>query len=207
MYAGTGFCGRCDASCKTCLNTPQNCLVCQDGFLRSGTSGSCVRTCGDGWYVDTVQQVCRACNVGCRTCTATTCLTCTDPTQSPIGAVCQFVCPSGTTPINGRCVCNFGVLYNNLCISSCPDGTYPTIDRTCERCASPCLNCQGTATTCLSCVAGYTYDNVNRRCSRVSNCAYGLQEVNGICARICPFNLYYYQTGCIYQCPPNTRPN
>ena len=50
------------------------------------------------------------------------------------------------------------MLYNNECLSNCPNGYYQEADNSCSKCHDLCLTCDGAlSTNCLSCAASLNY--------------------------------------------------
>ncbi len=52
------------------------------------------------------------------------------------------------------CTCVSGIVYNQKCVSACPDGTV-NIQNKCEICTSNCATCASSINSCTSCLAGY----------------------------------------------------
>lgn len=205
-FASNGFCSSCDISCTTCSGTPFTCIQCAPGFIRTGSF--CIKSCPAGYFFDSVSSSCVACAANCARCiSATSCTVCIDPLNTPVNGVCQRICPAGATPNGNTCVCNFGVLHQSACVSACPDGFYATTDRVCAMCTAPCFTCSGSATNCVSCITGYTYNSVTNTCTQSSTCPYGsFTNANGVCQRYCPTS-YFYNSGCIFSCPTGYAPN
>uniref|UniRef100_A0A8C8Z2F2 Proprotein convertase subtilisin/kexin type 6 n=1 Tax=Prolemur simus TaxID=1328070 RepID=A0A8C8Z2F2_PROSS len=59
-------CLKCHPSCKKCVDEPEKCTVCKEGF--SLARGSCIPDCGPGTYFDSEQIRCGECHHTCRTC-------------------------------------------------------------------------------------------------------------------------------------------
>lgn len=176
--------------------------------MRSGDY--CVKSCEPGTYFDIRSSSCLNCGAGCKVCTSSSvCTTCYDPRLSPVGGACQKTCPNGASFAgDGDCVCNFGWLHNSVCVSTCPDGFYPTTSKTCSQCSFPCLTCSGSANNCLNCIAGYTFDPQTNSCTTKNDCPYGqIKDRSGNCRRICDSNSFYYKTGCVCSCPPGFNSN
>lgn len=58
--------------------------------------------------------------------------------------------------LNGdKCVCTFGVLHENSCVTSCPEGYYPW-NKVCTECQYPCKACVGSGNSCTKCIDGYS---------------------------------------------------
>jgi hypothetical protein len=94
----------------------------------------------------------------------------------------------------------------SACVQTCPQGFF-ALNRVCARCSDSCLTCSGSASSCLSCKDGFTYNPSTRTCTGSGQCLYGqrLQE-NGICVRICGLNSYFFNSGCVSECLPGYRP-
>lgn len=45
--------------------------------------------------------------------------------------------------------------YQDECLSNCPEKMVETADLTCTDCISPCLTCEGSATSCVTCIDGW----------------------------------------------------
>lgn len=164
QYASVGFCANCDVSCSSCQQNAFNCIECSGGYIRSGVN--CIKSCGQGLYYDSASQTCKSCANGCQTCLSNSqCTQCFDPALSPVNGVCQRVCPPGANLVGSVCTCSIGYLHQSSCISTCPIGFYPALDRTCVMCASPCYACSGSPTSCVSCISGYTFNPTTKQCT------------------------------------------
>jgi proprotein convertase subtilisin/kexin type 5 len=87
---------------------------------------------------------------------ATSCLTCI-PAYGLCGngcTTCVKTCDNGLSIVNGICTCVSGIVYNQKCVSTCPDGTV-NVQNKCEICTSNCATCENTVNSCTSCLAGY----------------------------------------------------
>ncbi len=110
-------------------------------------------------------------------------------------------------------------MNQQICVSSCPAGTYPDADtRVCRGCSSNCFSCLGSS-FCYSCKAGY--DLKNGICiSSIAKCSGNQVKYNGICLDICPIGTcakngycerscsaqtYFYNQGCYKTCPTASR--
>lgn len=100
----------------------------------------------------------------CRTCAEgkpSTCLTCGDgfylkgTTCSPCSSNCASCTASG-------------------CLT-CSQGFFMTSEQTCaEACTLPCATCSTTnPESCLSCIAGYSFNDVTKSCNEVTECVGG----------------------------------
>ncbi|ELK24182.1 Proprotein convertase subtilisin/kexin type 6 [Myotis davidii] len=61
-------CLKCHPSCKTCVDDPEKCTVCKEGF--SLARGSCIPDCEPGTYFDSELVRCGQCHPTCKTCVA-----------------------------------------------------------------------------------------------------------------------------------------
>lgn len=105
-------------------------------------------------YYNTITSLCASCSSPCYTC-ASTSMTCTS---------CLIV--SGATP---------SFLFNNTCVSACPNGLFAdAISATCRKCDPKCFTCNNIL-NCSSCQKSYYllsfYSADNVRC--VSECPQG----------------------------------
>ncbi|KAL4503914.1 hypothetical protein ABPG72_022544 [Tetrahymena utriculariae] len=132
----------CDVSCKTCSKPidPNQCLSCNDGFFLDGSK-------------------CTACSSPCKTCdsTSTKCLACIanytyDNSKNICNPTCDTSCKNCSKPID-----------SNAC-TSCNDGSFLDGSK-CTICTSPCKTCDTSATKCLSCITGFSYDTSNSICN------------------------------------------
>jgi proprotein convertase subtilisin/kexin type 5 len=84
----------CGRACILCSSTaPNTCIGCVSHATLN--SGQC--TCNSGYFLDTVNNICRQCYTTCATCTSYTvsgCLTCRDTTRSTLSGG-QCICSSG----------------------------------------------------------------------------------------------------------------
>ncbi len=175
----TGNCLLCSTqpiNCKLC-SSAITCIACDPTYMLFPVNSSCLNFVPAG-YVN-ISGVAYSCDGECATCSivTTNCTSC--KTKNLLGNACIDTCPSSYVPIGKLCVscaspcytcssittnCTSCVaqspalyLSNNLCISSCPNYTYPnTSTLSCLPCVDPCLTCT-TKSTCSSCVNGYFY--------------------------------------------------
>lgn len=62
----TGVCRLCDSTCKTCSVTSTNCASCNGNYILS--SGTCINSCPDYTYLNTISLTCESCFDGCTKC-------------------------------------------------------------------------------------------------------------------------------------------
>lgn len=236
LSSGTS-CLECDVNCVSCSGAINSCVSCKPGTFR--LADRCYSTCPQSYYPDSTTSTCKQCDANCKSCigpgqcaACTTdatpisglcapscganCLTCTDnictncaPNLFWNGVVCQPFCPAGATPSNGFCVCPTNqYLHLGNCVSSCPS-TYTNVNGQCRSCVSPCSTCSSSTSTCLSCIQGYDFDPVNKRCTKSTSCDYGQYYTNfQTCLFICPENNYYHDSACyVSLCPVGYTPN
>jgi hypothetical protein len=90
------------------------------------------------------------------------------------GNQCVGSCPTNQVAADGVCVCIPGTYeYQGSCVTSCPVKTVAIVIsnvRYCKDCSAYCIQCTPTATTCISCMLGYTL--ISGNCVP-STCAYG----------------------------------
>ena len=127
-------CSSCDSSCLTCSNSDR-CDSCNAGYHVDDNTGKCVSECESGQYKDDDGN-CQQCSTNCLECSESPdkCISC-DPNSE------------------------YNVLYENQCLSTCPDGTFHN-GITCQECSSNCSTCSSPE-KCLSCPDEYNlYDDV-----------------------------------------------
>ena len=117
------LCGNCDTNCKSCSITSTNCLSCNGNLVL--TSGKC--SCLINQYLESSGTYCQSCNSICGGCfkTANNCTSCSNS---------SFVLKYSNGV--GSCVCPTGfVLFNGVCVSSCPINDYieNTLTNTCDK--------------------------------------------------------------------------
>lgn len=131
-YVGIAItCEKCSAGCLSCQNSTFTCIDCQAGYYKMNLTNECVLQCPVGLYADPIQSVCIGCTLPC----------------------------SGCTGITTNCtICATGSLYNNSCVSLCPDA-YFSFNAVCLQCAVGCISCTSLA-RCVECNATlYSLDN------------------------------------------------
>lgn len=207
-------CYDCDASCVGCTVQTTNCVQCAAGTYKFDTK--CYAKCPDTYYPDVATMTCRKCDADCQVCQGpgrcqqcisgaapvgglcsvscgANCLACANgacttcaPNYFWNGLSCSSFCPSSATGINGVCVCLTSLyLYRGTCIPDCPAGFYKA-NGECKACTSPCATCTTAADKCDTCISGYTYDVVNKRCIQNIACEPGKYPSNFGCRFICP---------------------
>uniref|UniRef100_A0A8C5P2J9 Proprotein convertase subtilisin/kexin type 6 n=1 Tax=Jaculus jaculus TaxID=51337 RepID=A0A8C5P2J9_JACJA len=158
-------CLKCHPSCKKCVDEPEKCTVCKEGF--SLARGSCIPDCEPGTYFDSELIKCGECHHTCRTC----------------------VGPSREECIH--CAKNFH-FQDWKCVPACGEGFYPEEmpglpHRVCRRCDENCLSCEGTSRNCSRCKAGFTQLGTscitNHTCSNADETFCEMVKSNRLCER------------------------
>jgi len=139
-------CGTCFAngSCASCyaLGTGQDPTFTYGGFYFRTSTGICVTSCSGNFY-----------NL------SNTCVQCTSPC---------FGC-TGSGTFCTSCI-NTTYLYNNTCLTLCPDGFFQNTGNICSACLSNCLSCSGTNNYCTSCHNGTYLSTRLNSCVSSSQC-------------------------------------
>lgn len=168
---GNWVCEPCNSPCKTCINHPSYCTSCINGkgYLQtSAIAQSCVLSCVDGTYPS--GGVCQVCDFRCATClgSATNCVAC-PANQVLYKGGCWGACPAISLQRVGQ---------NASCTDNCPDGFYKVSVTECAACSIQCTTCEGTASTCTSCL-------------------HGSVSINGSCTVLCGENEFSFQGFCV----------
>ncbi|KAL4512432.1 hypothetical protein ABPG72_005434 [Tetrahymena utriculariae] len=183
-------CLPCAANCAKCQGDINNCLVCQNPYYLNGNV--CVQTCPNSTYPNAGK--CQSCFSPCDTCSGgpSNCTSCQSPYYVYNGSCVNAPCPNGTYQIDANRSCNscpkgclactslskctvcdnaqgYTVLYNNQCLTQCPQDKPFQTSSGCEACDSSCLTCKNSIDYCTSCSGSlYLYSG---KC--VSSCPNG----------------------------------
>nr|XP_058912822.1 proprotein convertase subtilisin/kexin type 6 isoform X6 [Kogia breviceps] len=158
-------CLKCHPSCKKCMDEPEKCTVCKEGF--SLARGSCIPDCGPGTYFDSELIKCGECHPTCQTC----------------------VGPSREECIH--CAPNFH-FQDWKCVPACGEGFYPEEmpglpHKVCRRCDESCLSCEGSSRNCSRCKTGFTQLGTscitNHTCSNADETFCEMVKSNRLCER------------------------
>ncbi|XP_040824699.1 proprotein convertase subtilisin/kexin type 6 isoform X1 [Ochotona curzoniae] len=158
-------CLKCHPSCKKCVDEPERCTVCKEGF--SLARGSCIPDCEPGTYFDSELIQCGQCHHTCRTC----------------------VGPSTEECIH--CAKNFH-FHDWKCVPTCGEGFYPEEmpglpHKVCRRCDENCLSCEGSSRNCSRCKSGFTQLGTtcitNHTCSNADETFCEMVKSNRLCER------------------------
>ena len=120
-----------------------NCQSCTvsgvyEAFLLADNS-SCLSVCPDGFYENTTDHSCYACDEKCEIC-------------SQNSTFCQ-VCNSTVGPTE-----SFWFSANSSCLLACPDGFYEDyVDHKCYACDNKCSLCDVNSTFCQECTPSGTF--------------------------------------------------
>ncbi|XP_059861269.1 proprotein convertase subtilisin/kexin type 6 isoform X5 [Delphinus delphis] len=172
-FCPTGFyadenqknCLKCHPSCKKCMDEPEKCTVCKEGF--SLARGSCIPDCEPGTYFDSELIRCGECHPTCQTC----------------------VGPSREECIH--CAPNFH-FQDWKCVPACGEGFYPEEmpglpHKVCRRCDESCLSCEGSSRNCSRCKTGFTQLGTscitNHTCSNADETFCEMVKSNRLCER------------------------
>lgn len=178
-YTSGSSCLNCHPFCLTCSGPQQiSCLSCdQDRYLKLN---ECQLDCGAGFWNDQSDQICKPCSQFCADCFGpgeTQCIYCITGYNLLKNQSCQPDCPSGTyrdqMSLNGDCkscdqacsecsgpseleclTCsqNYLLTPQNVCVSTCPKGTFQLNPTHCSECFSRCETCvRFGSRACLSC--------------------------------------------------------
>ncbi|CAG9322898.1 unnamed protein product [Blepharisma stoltei] len=110
----------------TCIKCVDNATLssgqcsCSVGFIRK--ENTCVDDCGDGYFLNLVENKCSKCPDYCKTCfNSSTCM----------------ICYSDYLKVDSQC--------------TCPDGSYIDQYGKCSQCRYPCKTCTSSSYNCLTC--------------------------------------------------------
>ena len=203
--------GTCHSSCSVCTGSSNTqCSACASGNFLQPSSTTCLSTCPGGYWKDTTNNICAACDSACSACTGSSNTECSACTPG------YFLQP----------------LPSTTCLNSCPSGYGgdSTINK-CVQCDVSCSGCTGTGndkciackseyflqpapsgTTCLnSCPTGFWKDTTNNKCmpcdvacslcsdqthTQCTACKLGyfLQPSSTVCLNSCPTSGYWQDT-------------
>ncbi|XP_006901390.1 PREDICTED: proprotein convertase subtilisin/kexin type 6 isoform X2 [Elephantulus edwardii] len=158
-------CLKCHPSCKKCLDEPEKCTVCKEGF--SLARGSCIPDCEPGTYFDSELIRCGQCHPTCQTCVG---------------------------PGKEECIhcANTFHFHDWRCVSTCGEGFYPEQmpglpHKVCRRCDENCLSCEGSSRNCSKCQPGFTQLGTscitNHTCSNADETFCEMVKSNRLCGR------------------------
>ncbi|XP_043777515.1 proprotein convertase subtilisin/kexin type 6 isoform X3 [Cervus elaphus] len=158
-------CLKCHPSCKKCIDEPEKCTVCKEGF--SLARGSCIPDCEPGTYFDSELIRCGECHHTCRTCVG---------------------------PSREECIhCAPGFHFQDWrCVPACGEGFYaedmPGLPhKVCRRCDESCLSCEGSSRNCSRCKVGFTQLGTscitNHTCSNADETFCEMVKSNRLCER------------------------
>lgn len=164
---------------KICVQTCDNnlilngstCIFCQNNTYKLISNSSCVTSCPDFFYPDTVNYLCAQCDSSCLTCSGGYAENCTS-------------CSSTAT-------LRYWLL--NMCWSVCPGGYYSNdTSNACHICPTTfnCGNCtyQNSTDTvvCTSCAYGYYFQASDSTCTSGCNSTQFANKANNTCIECSP---------------------
>ena len=144
----------CNSECQTCINSPDTCVTCDASGLTPfyddnqstcisncrtigeiGFEFECTPSCPDGLYDDETSPSCLPCDSDCLLCNSDIdCVQCNPLSQN-------------------------NKLYNGICVSNCPSGTFLE-SNICINCHGSCASCSSdTNNDCTSCFSGFHLEN------------------------------------------------
>lgn len=145
-------CTNVSAHCKTCtgglcdscyqIGTGSDTSFAYGGYFYKTSTKECVTSCGGNFY--NLSNTCESCQSPCYGCTgsATFCTSCVNSTYK---------------------------LFNNSCLTGCPNGYYADSSNVCQSCSGNCLTCSVTASNCTSCTNSYL-STVTSSCVASTGC-------------------------------------
>ncbi|XP_049762033.1 proprotein convertase subtilisin/kexin type 6 isoform X2 [Elephas maximus indicus] len=164
-YTGQKNCLKCHPSCKKCIDEPEKCTICKEGF--SLARGSCIPDCEPGTYFDSELIQCGKCHPTCQTCVGPSreeCIHCAKPFH----------------------------FHDWKCVPTCGEGFYPEQmpglpHKVCRRCDENCLSCEGSSRNCSKCKPGFTQLGTscitNHTCSNADETFCEMVKSNRLCER------------------------
>ena len=198
MYLSSNQCQSCSSNCATCSVTAANCTSCSGSLFLQGSQ--CKAQCNNGFYGNTLNNICSLCHASCLTCSgglSSNCLSCSTGLIFKYSKcfTCDPSCATCDGSTSNDCLsCNANTyLQVKTCVSQCKSGYYPAIGppKTCQKCNGTCLTCvSDQLNACLTCPKSYFFQIVSQNPS------------TGFCQYICPKplvgnpNTALCETGC-----------
>ena len=147
----------CSPICLTCSYNSTYCTSC--GFASSGVmlylrNNTCKSDCPDGYYQNSTNYQCTACDP--------VCLICKDGSKNYC-TICGNITNAGVT------IQYYLIIGTTICDTACPLGQFisSSFPNNCQPCDSSCIGCSGTATNCSQgsgCRANMFYNNATNSC-------------------------------------------
>ncbi|XP_074151098.1 proprotein convertase subtilisin/kexin type 6 isoform X1 [Sminthopsis crassicaudata] len=159
------YCFKCHPNCKKCVDEPEKCTICKEGFSLAG--GSCILDCAPGTYFNSELIKCEKCHSTCQTCVG------------PGKEECIY------------CVNNFKI-HEKKCVPGCNEGFYFAkvpgfLQKVCARCEENCLHCEGSSKNCVKCKTGFMLLGntcvANDTCSNAAEMFCEMVKSNNLCER------------------------
>lgn len=211
-YADTSTqtCVSCHSNCAQCFGPAiTQCTSCVSGYFVNASATTCQTTCSDGFWTNSLGNICSLCPHECLTCQGSTTPNCTSCKEGYFfitnTSECLPSCPAGyyasteegiCQPCDEACAtcngsshddcssCNSGYFlqpYSPSCLRTCPEHKYwpDTETNTCVACAPECLSCSGS--NCTSCNYGYYLQPSTHICMATCPSGYVQDMTNGVC--------------------------
>lgn len=157
----TNICGdgcyQCSATtCTTCFTSNYSTLI-------NLYNGKCYSTCPAGSY-QSATALCSSCHSSCSTCSGsnyTNCTACASNYQNTTQGYCLSICGQEKYFSGGSCLschpnCN-ACLSSSVCYVCKTNATLLGSVCSFTSCNSPCSTCEGTQSTCTSCLSSYYF--------------------------------------------------
>ena len=199
-------CKACSINCKECQQNNIYCISCNVGTYLNDDN-ECVNECPQGYWANSLNNLCEICNSNCLNCsfgTYNSCISCNSGYYLK-GGECQL-CFSNCSECNGLdkfctdCAISH-YLYQGICGIYCPDGYWKNpLYRRCDLCDSSCLTCisPGTSINCLNCANGSYL--INNMCFLCSNACATCEKTSTNCSK-CASNYNFIDNQCLLECP------
>ncbi len=159
----------CNFPCASCLNNqPNSCTSCLMGYTYNSNSNSCTMSttcvtsntnsceyCPLGSIL--VNGACQACSSNCWRCSSTDGSQCTAcPNGYYLSGTTCTACPTGCQTCTSSTTCSTCASgYTQAAVSVASNQV------TCVACIVPCAQCYLTPQTCVTCIAGFTFNGWN----------------------------------------------
>jgi len=130
-YFSNNTCIKCHDNCKKCIEASNNdadqkCISCKKEYFLENEN--CIDNCSSGFYSE--EKNCKKCSDKCKTCNinGNNCTSCDSGKYLDNNSceICSEICGNCSdfnTCITCNKTSNFTYLYNNTCLSDCPENT------------------------------------------------------------------------------------
>ncbi|KAL4489343.1 hypothetical protein ABPG72_018998 [Tetrahymena utriculariae] len=175
-------CQACQFPCQACVGSANSCTSCldQNSYVLNLSNNTCqlkcqsncsscnynngqisCSLCNPGYYIDIIGN-CQQCIYPCSSCkiSASTCISCIDnyifvESNNQCSPICDSSCKTCSSPKSSQ-----------SCLS-CFDGAFLDNNNQCQKCISPCQNCDQKGSKCLSCLQNYTFNATQNTCQPI----------------------------------------